>query len=215
MIIYKTTNLKNGKFYIGKDAKNNPNYLGSGILLKNAISRYGKRNFKKEILEQCDTIIELNEREQYWINVLSSTDKNIGYNIAKGGDGGDTGGTGGVRKGNIPWNKGTKNVCHAWNKGVKGYMGANKTSYKSGKDHPFYGKSRDPKIYEKIVEARKLKNNYGAGLQKKVINIEDGKIFNSILEAASFYNIHKGKVGYSCRKETKKGKFRFLDNGKS
>ena len=25
MIIYKTTNLVNGKFYIGQDSKNNPN----------------------------------------------------------------------------------------------------------------------------------------------------------------------------------------------
>ena len=33
MIIYKTTNLVNGKIYIGQDAKNNPKYLGSGVYL--------------------------------------------------------------------------------------------------------------------------------------------------------------------------------------
>ena len=46
MIIYKTTNLVNGKIYIGKDSKNNPNYLGSGNLLKKALIKYGKENFK-------------------------------------------------------------------------------------------------------------------------------------------------------------------------
>lgn len=31
MVIYKTTNLTNGKIYVGKDEKNNSSYLGSGI----------------------------------------------------------------------------------------------------------------------------------------------------------------------------------------
>jgi hypothetical protein len=34
MIIYKTTNLVNGKFYIGKDKYNNKDYIGSGKILK-------------------------------------------------------------------------------------------------------------------------------------------------------------------------------------
>lgn len=88
MIIYKTTNLINGKFYIGKDEKNNPNYFGSGLNLKKAILKYGIENFQKEILETCLTRDELNEREKYWINELSGT--TIGYNIAEGGSGGDT-----------------------------------------------------------------------------------------------------------------------------
>lgn len=29
MVIYKTTNLKNGKIYIGQDKHNNPDYIGS------------------------------------------------------------------------------------------------------------------------------------------------------------------------------------------
>ena len=49
MIIYKTTNLVNGKIYIGQDSNNNPNYLGSGKLLKYAISKYGIENFKLSI----------------------------------------------------------------------------------------------------------------------------------------------------------------------
>lgn len=52
MIIYKTTNIINGKFYIGQDSKNDPNYLGSGLLLNRAIEKYGIENFKKEMVEK-------------------------------------------------------------------------------------------------------------------------------------------------------------------
>jgi group I intron endonuclease len=88
MVIYKTTNLINGKYYIGKDEKNDPKYLGSGTILNRAIKKYGRDNFKKEILEKCETRNELNEREKYWIKELSGT--SVGYNIALGGNGGDT-----------------------------------------------------------------------------------------------------------------------------
>jgi group I intron endonuclease len=85
MIIYKTTNLINGNFYIGQDSKNDPTYLGSGTLLKRAIKKHGQENFKKEIIEYCNNKIQLNEREIFWINELKPI-----YNIAKGGSGGDT-----------------------------------------------------------------------------------------------------------------------------
>jgi len=88
MIIYKTTNLVNQKFYVGKDTHNNPNYYGSGKRLKLAIQKYGIENFKKEILEICETLDQLNEREKFWIKELNAI--NEGYNISLGGDGGDT-----------------------------------------------------------------------------------------------------------------------------
>lgn len=90
MIIYKTTNLVNGKIYVGKDIHDDINYFGSGILLERAIKKYGKYNFKKEIIQKCLSIEELNIQEIYWINKLNSCDRNVGYNIAIGGDGGDT-----------------------------------------------------------------------------------------------------------------------------
>jgi len=88
MIIYKTTNLINGKIYVGQNSNNNPNYIGSGLLLQLAIKKYGKNNFKKEILEFCSTKEILNEREKYWINYLNSQNINIGYNLHEGGTGG-------------------------------------------------------------------------------------------------------------------------------
>jgi group I intron endonuclease len=90
MVIYKTTNLVNGKYYVGKDAANNPLYLGSGLLISQAIKKYGKENFKKEILESCITIEYLNEREKYWIKTLNATNRKIAYNLTEGGSGGPT-----------------------------------------------------------------------------------------------------------------------------
>ena len=33
MVIYKITNLINGKIYVGQDMSNNPNYFGSGTMI--------------------------------------------------------------------------------------------------------------------------------------------------------------------------------------
>lgn len=88
MIIYKTVNSINGKFYIGQDSNNNPEYYGSGTLLKRAIEKYGIKNFIKETLEVCFTKEELNEREKYWIKETKAQE--LGYNIAEGGSGGNT-----------------------------------------------------------------------------------------------------------------------------
>ena len=85
MIIYKTINLVNGKFYIGQSKNNNSNYYGSGNLIKKAIKKYGKENFRKEILCICNSPQELNEQEKFWINKLNSTNLDIGYNLEKGG----------------------------------------------------------------------------------------------------------------------------------
>ena len=85
MVIYITTNLINGKKYIGIDKNNNPDYIGSGKLLIKAIKKYGKENFKKKILESCNSIDELCEREKYWIKYFNATKNKNFYNIAEGG----------------------------------------------------------------------------------------------------------------------------------
>jgi len=91
-IIYKTTNLVNGKIYVGKHKQETSGfdeYLGSGVYLNKAINRYGEENFIRETLEVCVSSC-LNEREIYWIEALSSYKPeypNHGYNFTKGGDG--------------------------------------------------------------------------------------------------------------------------------
>lgn len=84
--IYKTTNLINGKFYIGKHKTKNLNdgYLGSGKLLKRAIKKYGIDNFHKEILHICKDEDHMNLLE----SILVVTDDETNYNLCEGGKGG-------------------------------------------------------------------------------------------------------------------------------
>lgn len=86
--IYKTTNLVNGKIYIGQkhSEKFMKSYLGSGRRFKDAVKHYGKNNFKVELLEEIQLKDEMDEREIYWISFYKSTDKNVGYNISNGGN---------------------------------------------------------------------------------------------------------------------------------
>lgn len=90
MVVYKTTNLINGKQYIGRDMYNNPKYLGSGKLLNKAIKKYGIEHFQKEILQECSSVDELKAAEEYWITYYNaSVDPNF-YNILNGSSGGDS-----------------------------------------------------------------------------------------------------------------------------
>jgi hypothetical protein len=90
MIIYKITNLINGKIYVGKSKYNDKAYMGSGIALENAKKKYGLENFKKEIITEVNCEKDLNLLEKDWIKKLKSYDRKIGYNIAEGGNGGNT-----------------------------------------------------------------------------------------------------------------------------
>ena len=93
-VIYRITNLLNSKIYIGSDTKNggkgDPSYMGSGILIKKAIEKYGIANFKKEILFQCSSSDELKTKETECIRENRSFDRSIGYNISDGYWGGNT-----------------------------------------------------------------------------------------------------------------------------
>lgn len=90
MQIYKITNLINNKIYIGKDTTSDSNYFGSGLLINRAFKKYGMENFIKEVIDETEDYIELSKKEIYWIEKYNSTNREIGYNISKGGDGGDT-----------------------------------------------------------------------------------------------------------------------------
>lgn len=94
--IYKITNLVNNKIYIGQTITG-IDYRWKGHLYKdgckflhNAILKYGKENFKIEVIEYCEEN-KLDDREVYWISYYHSTDRNIGYNILEGGNNGRRG----------------------------------------------------------------------------------------------------------------------------
>jgi len=85
-ILYKTTNLINNKTYIGIHSTNklDDGYLGSGLAMKRAIKKYGKENFKREILELCSSYDELIEREKFHVNYLW-VNEITNYNLKTGG----------------------------------------------------------------------------------------------------------------------------------
>lgn len=90
-IVYKTTNLLNNRYYIGMHRTENidDGYLGSGKILKRAIKKYGKENFKREVLFIFDNENDMILKEAELVNEeFCKSDDN--YNVATGGSGGDT-----------------------------------------------------------------------------------------------------------------------------
>ena len=89
---YKITNLINNKFYYGIHSTYNLNdsYMGSGSLINKAKKKYGRENFKKEILEFFETRDELKEKERIIVNSQLLLDKDC-YNLSEGGKSGSTG----------------------------------------------------------------------------------------------------------------------------
>ena len=84
--IYKITNLINGKIYIGQHDGNKKNYFGGGTMLKRAIKKYGKKNFKKEIIKQGNfNQMFLNELEIHYIRLYAPNNTENSYNILPGG----------------------------------------------------------------------------------------------------------------------------------
>lgn len=87
--IYKTTNLLNGKYYIGMHSTNNLNdgYMGSGKRLRRSINKYGKENFRVEILEYLPDRELLVKREKEIVNEELLKDP-MCINLKEGGRGG-------------------------------------------------------------------------------------------------------------------------------
>jgi len=84
--IYKTTNLINNKTYIGIHQTENidDGYMGSGLHFLRAVKKYGKENFKREILEFASSYDELLEKERILVNEDWVKD-NSNYNLKTGG----------------------------------------------------------------------------------------------------------------------------------
>nr|DAH39497.1 MAG TPA: intron associated endonuclease [Caudoviricetes sp.] len=93
-VIYKATNLINGKVYIGQTTNSLEQRIkqhffkkDDGAYFHNALKKYGHDGFKWEIIDQADNEDELIEKEIYWIACYESfTDKNKGYNSTSGGE---------------------------------------------------------------------------------------------------------------------------------
>ena len=88
--IYITTNNVNGKKYIGQKRYDDrgvwKRYLGSGILITEAIKKYGAENFTREIICDAYSPESLNILEEFWIEYYDAVQSENFYNIAPGGN---------------------------------------------------------------------------------------------------------------------------------
>ena len=166
--IYKTTDLKTNKFYIGKHRATEfegISYVGSGKIIK-AIKKQCRQNGIKieerlsvEMLCSADSLEELNEKEKFYIESLNGRNRLLGYNIAVGGDGGET------TSGYIKITDGVKDTCipketpipDGWRKGTT-QCGSNNWNF--GKHFMFINNS----IHEKrIVAGEEIPDGYVRG----------------------------------------------------
>ena len=89
--VYKITNLINNKYYIGKRKCNcnitDDTYMGSGIAIQQALKKYGKDNFKKEILAVVESEEKAFEMEADLLTTEHVNDP-FCYNLREGGLGG-------------------------------------------------------------------------------------------------------------------------------
>ena len=170
--IYKTTNLINGKYYIGVHSTNdlNDGYLGSGLALKDAIQKYGKENFRREIIEFFDNSIDAFKKEMEIVNeaflLLEET-----YNLKIGGSGGYIG----------------KDFYERYSLERQGYRHSDEViekmrQSKLGNKNPFYGKNH---IGDKSRFAHK-KN------ERKVTI--DNVTYDSCTHAANSLNVSKSLI---------------------
>lgn len=184
MVIYKTTNLINGKIYIGKDVKNKPSYYGSGKILLLSIKKYGKKNFKKEIIDTATDFNELSKKEIFWVSHYSSTDRSIGYNICLGGEGGDT-------ISNNPFY-----VKKKFTKKHKENISKNHANV-SGKNNPMFGKTHTQDVREFLREIN-LNRKPSKKTRKKMSEKHKGELNNNV-------KLSK-EIVLAIRKEFSKGK---------
>lgn len=89
--VYKTTNDLNGYYYYGVHSTNdlNDGYIGSGLILKRAINKYGIDNFTREIVQYFSDVKYAFRLEAAIVTPELVADPHC-YNIAVGGNGGYT-----------------------------------------------------------------------------------------------------------------------------
>ena len=173
--VYKTTNLVNGKFYIGVKTNSrhyDDGYFGSGFLLNKAIKKYGYKNFQKEVLWHFGTAEECFKKESEIVTEEFVKSDNT-YNIALGGKGGDLGPLANQKKSQkLKGHKvsdETKQKISKANKGNKVRLGASHTEesrkkiseYRrkhkiaKGKNNPMYGKNHTEESKNKMRKPHK------------------------------------------------------------
>lgn len=151
--VYITTNIVNGKQYVGSHATKNLNdgYIGSGRIFLKAVNKYGKQNFQREILEECENILDARKLEPYYIIKYNTLVPN-GYNVSDNGGWGYLGSTHGLstRKRISKALKGKK-----FSDERKKRLRIACKGVQAGEKHPMYGKHHKQETIEKISNSRK------------------------------------------------------------
>lgn len=177
-IVYKTINLVNRKYYIGKHKISNntfDGYYGSSEVVNNAIKKYGIKSFERVTLCEFDNEEDCYLAEEHLIGDLWKTDKKC-YNKQPGGKGFSSGnghytqGNGftkthkenlkTARKKRAPHSEETKRKMSESRLGSKRTPDQRKNMSKaqSGKNNPMYGKTHSEEKKKEI--STKLKEKY-------------------------------------------------------
>lgn len=93
MLIYRITNLVNGKIYIGLTTRLGNRFKShvyhgmrdGQLALHRSIRKHGLSNFTFEVVEVLPDRQTLSDREQYWIAHHRSNEQAFGYNLNSGG----------------------------------------------------------------------------------------------------------------------------------
>ena len=170
--IYLITDTTNGMKYTGKhhyhiEGQLDPNYHGSGVIIKNI---YKKRpeTLKEEYIKTCYSEEEMCSDEQHYIEVFDTLWPN-GYNLTKGGEGCVA--CEEICKKISEANKGRKfSEEHIRKLSVanKGKQLSEETRRKisestSGEKNPFYGRQHSEESKNKISKAKKGKPAHNKG----------------------------------------------------
>lgn len=98
------------------------------------------------------------------------------------------------------WNGG-KCYCSCGNKKSSVAKTCGKCRDRSGKNNPFFGRKHSEETKKKLSEANKGKIPLNA---RKIM--AEGKLFNSIAEAARYYNLSNGTIHYRLNSSSSKWK---------
>jgi group I intron endonuclease len=210
MIVYKVTNMINGKVYIGKTksdlkVRKAAHYQSvnrkSKTNFHRALSKWSRTDFKWEILGEYNTNEDMDTAE---INYIKEYDTyKSGYNMTKGGDGGVT-----YQRGDELYER-IKHKLGKWKNGNPGATEeaiakrvetfSKKTDWASNENHGNYGHSYNKGILIGV------KNPMYGKTPTNARKVEcDGVVYDSVELAARELGVHKVTIRRRCLNEKNK-----------
>lgn len=149
-----------------------------------AFNKHGYENFTIDIIDTAETIDELNSKEIYWISYYDSTNRDKGYNLCEGG---------------------SNTVGFRHSEESKRLMSEH-TERRYGSDNHFYGMHHTEETKERMKQSWVDRKATGEQLPqcRKIINLDTGEIFNSIVDACDKYNVKPTHVSRVCRGKRKR-----------